>query len=381
MNQLMIMNPETLYQALVRAGITVEGHESDLYFPATHQSRSILRRFPKHNVNARNFGSGGKTWIDVAFAYDPFWERRKNPGSDYHAEMAHKLEPLQKLMVDQNDPRAAAWYEGRIFSHKLGARQKNPHGKKRSLDVFQKHQKKIALATLKMSDAGALIMGGMSKSEARRFLESIGYDPREISRMERNPSRKKRVPVFKTRTAAENHRKYFLKGKKVKIGIKGKGKAKRYYWCPAGGRKRNGLTRGVQGLANPKSQTAKAGFKMFHDANPDKAYKVKVPDSFPKRMYAIGKLHKLVLSNGTVLRGGMVAAGGGDRLYLLGVTGSAPATCRVKQIEYVPPRVSTKAGATYYHPFRHPPTLRNKGRGFYTLAGKGVKLTPRGIVG
>jgi hypothetical protein len=33
--------------------------------------------------------------------------------------------------------------------------------------VFDKHQLKIARKTLKLSDAGALILGGMTKAEAR----------------------------------------------------------------------------------------------------------------------------------------------------------------------------------------------------------------------
>ncbi len=39
-------------------------------------------------------------------------------------------------------------------------------------DVFKKHQRRIARATLKMSDEGAQIMGGMTKTEAREFLAS-----------------------------------------------------------------------------------------------------------------------------------------------------------------------------------------------------------------
>jgi len=46
---------------------------------------------------------------------------------------------------------------------------------KRSLSVPQKHQEKIALSTLKMSDVGAYIMGGMDHQHAVQFLRSIGY--------------------------------------------------------------------------------------------------------------------------------------------------------------------------------------------------------------
>ena len=45
------------------------------------------------------------------------------------------------------------------------------------VDVFLKHQIKIAKATLKMSDVGAMIMGGMTKEDARTILRENGIDP------------------------------------------------------------------------------------------------------------------------------------------------------------------------------------------------------------
>ncbi len=44
---------------------------------------------------------------------------------------------------------------------------------KRGLSVPEKHQLKIARATLKMSDFGARIMGGMDKEEARIVVERL----------------------------------------------------------------------------------------------------------------------------------------------------------------------------------------------------------------
>lgn len=41
---------------------------------------------------------------------------------------------------------------------------------KRQLTVFEHHQLKIARDTLKMSDVGARIMGGMTKDEARAII-------------------------------------------------------------------------------------------------------------------------------------------------------------------------------------------------------------------
>ena len=40
----------------------------------------------------------------------------------------------------------------------------------RTLSVPEQHQLKIARATLKMSDAGAMIMGGPTKQEAREII-------------------------------------------------------------------------------------------------------------------------------------------------------------------------------------------------------------------
>lgn len=41
---------------------------------------------------------------------------------------------------------------------------------KTNLSVFDKHQLKIAYQTLRMSDVGAQIMGGMTKEEARQII-------------------------------------------------------------------------------------------------------------------------------------------------------------------------------------------------------------------
>jgi len=43
----------------------------------------------------------------------------------------------------------------------------------KTLTVFDKHQLKIARATLKMSDAGARIMGGQTKDQARAIIRRL----------------------------------------------------------------------------------------------------------------------------------------------------------------------------------------------------------------
>lgn len=53
-------------------------------------------------------------------------------------------------------------------------------------NVFDKHQKRIAKDTLKMSDAGASIMGGMTKEEARQVLQRLGVSRTAINKIEQD---------------------------------------------------------------------------------------------------------------------------------------------------------------------------------------------------
>ena len=43
----------------------------------------------------------------------------------------------------------------------------------KKLDIFDRHQLKIARQTLKYSDIGAKIMGGLTKEEARKIIEKL----------------------------------------------------------------------------------------------------------------------------------------------------------------------------------------------------------------
>jgi len=54
---------------------------------------------------------------------------------------------------------------------KCGAKEGNPYPPK--LSVPEKHQLKIAKDTLKMSDAMARVMGGMTKEEAREVIKKL----------------------------------------------------------------------------------------------------------------------------------------------------------------------------------------------------------------
>jgi hypothetical protein len=68
----------TLYQDLMTAGIPVDSHESDLYFPSTPESRALLHQYPILVATATTFRhtQEGTIWYDIPFAYDPWWEAR-----------------------------------------------------------------------------------------------------------------------------------------------------------------------------------------------------------------------------------------------------------------------------------------------------------------
>jgi len=73
----------TLYRALVAAGIEIDHHESDLYFPATPEALAILAKFPDKEESARRFQNEapphvGESWVDVPFAYLPYWEAKSH---------------------------------------------------------------------------------------------------------------------------------------------------------------------------------------------------------------------------------------------------------------------------------------------------------------
>lgn len=64
----------SLYKELVAAGVPIDHHESDLYVLDTRVARGILAA---HGKKGTPFTSqvDGRRWIDVPFAYEPFWEK------------------------------------------------------------------------------------------------------------------------------------------------------------------------------------------------------------------------------------------------------------------------------------------------------------------
>lgn len=58
--------------------------------------------------------------------------------------------------------------------------------------VADRHQTQIAKETLRMSEAGARIAGGMSKAEARAYLARQGWSAEAIARLEASAGQPRR---------------------------------------------------------------------------------------------------------------------------------------------------------------------------------------------
>ena len=68
-----------LHADLVAAGQQIDSHESDLYVLDTPEARRIIaKHMPDFNVDASVFTSarGDGSWIDVPFAFTPWWAAR-----------------------------------------------------------------------------------------------------------------------------------------------------------------------------------------------------------------------------------------------------------------------------------------------------------------
>ena len=65
----------TLYQELKKRGQETSNHESDLYVKLTDESMRLVKCSGlSHSIFTSNID--GKQWIDVPFAFDPFWDAK-----------------------------------------------------------------------------------------------------------------------------------------------------------------------------------------------------------------------------------------------------------------------------------------------------------------
>ena len=71
----------SIYKRLRDAGCALDHHESDLYVRDSETARRIIREVNAvpslGKWRAEPFmGSDGHRWLDIPFAYDPWWEKR-----------------------------------------------------------------------------------------------------------------------------------------------------------------------------------------------------------------------------------------------------------------------------------------------------------------
>jgi hypothetical protein len=54
----------------------LDHHESDLYVLDTPIARLVIRQFGRESTGFKS-AIDGKRWLDVPFAYEPFWKKKK----------------------------------------------------------------------------------------------------------------------------------------------------------------------------------------------------------------------------------------------------------------------------------------------------------------
>lgn len=72
----------SVYTRMKDAGIPIENHYSDLYVPATDQTREILEQSKAAGdyfcaPTTFTSTSDGKQWFDIPFMFDPYWFRKR----------------------------------------------------------------------------------------------------------------------------------------------------------------------------------------------------------------------------------------------------------------------------------------------------------------
>ena len=70
--------PSTLFRAIVALGVEHDHHESDLYIPDTPRTRALATRYG-HRFTRFRSNRDDSFWLDIPFAYDPWWEQRRRP--------------------------------------------------------------------------------------------------------------------------------------------------------------------------------------------------------------------------------------------------------------------------------------------------------------
>lgn len=65
----------SIFEEIIHAGIEYDNHCSDLYVKDSPEAREIIKRYDR-SLEFFNNAIDGSRWIDVPFAYDPYWDKR-----------------------------------------------------------------------------------------------------------------------------------------------------------------------------------------------------------------------------------------------------------------------------------------------------------------
>ena len=81
---------DTLYRAVRARSIPFDHHESDLYVPDTPATRGLARVYG-HRFTTFLHAVNGERWLDVPFAYDPWFQRAGGEAAKSKAEVSSRL--------------------------------------------------------------------------------------------------------------------------------------------------------------------------------------------------------------------------------------------------------------------------------------------------
>lgn len=95
----MTEDSKTLYERLVEAGCETDSYQSDLYVRETETAEQIIRDFEAEggisNKNKFRSERDGQKWIELPFAFKPFWDARRR--ADPAAEVEEDVPPSPRM--------------------------------------------------------------------------------------------------------------------------------------------------------------------------------------------------------------------------------------------------------------------------------------------
>ncbi len=67
----------SIYTDMKEAGVETDNHFSDLYVKDCPAARKVLTNHGRYTKTVRFVARDNEEWLDIPFAYDPFWEEKR----------------------------------------------------------------------------------------------------------------------------------------------------------------------------------------------------------------------------------------------------------------------------------------------------------------